>query len=184
MEDLFTIDCGDILLREFIVEDAEKVYKFANQKEISKFLPDWKTSREQRLEWVRDYEIPGNKEFLKAASESNIKEQMLKTGVVLKETNEFIGWCCTCIKRELPPPNREINYAITKEHCGKGYATKAVLGLTKYLLENTNLDQLIIIALIENTRSNRVIQKSGFNFVKEIELENQMYNYYELNKNI
>ncbi len=182
MDDLFTIDCGDILLREFIIEDAEKVYRFAHEKDISTFLPDWQTSKEQRFEWVRDYEIPWNKEFLKAAPEANITEHMLKTGIVLKETNEFIGWCCTCIKKELSPPNREINYAVTKEHCGKGYATKAVLGLTTYLFNHTNVDHLIMIALRENTASNRVIQKSSFYFVHEIEIKNQTYNYYELSK--
>ncbi len=182
MDELFTIDCGNILLREFLLEDAEDVSRLAHEKDISTFLPDWTTSKEQRLEWVRDYEIPGNKAFLQAASASNITDHMLKTGVVLKETNEFIGWCCTCIKRELPPPNREINYAITKDYCGKGYATQAVLGLTRYLFEHTNVDHLIIIALTENIASNRVIQKSGYHFIQDLTIDNQKYHSYELCK--
>jgi RimJ/RimL family protein N-acetyltransferase len=182
MNNIFTIDCGKIFLREFIIEDAEKIYEFAKEEDISKFLLDWKTSKEQRLEWVRDYEIQWNKEFLQAASTYSIKDQMLKMGVVLKKTDEFIGWCCTCIKSELPPPNREINYAITKRYCRNGYATKAVSGLTEYLFEHTNIDHLIILADPENIASNRVIQKSGFRFQRDIVMNNEIRNYSELSK--
>ena len=40
---------------------------------------------------------------------------IFKTRVFIKETDEFIGWCCTGIKDELPSPNREIMYAISSE---------------------------------------------------------------------
>ena len=182
-EKLFTIDCGEILLREFILEDAEKIYTLANETDISKYLPDWKTSKQQRLEWVRDYEIPWNKDFLEAASGiPNIQGQMLKLGVILKRTNEFIGWCCTTIKKELPAPNREINYAISKDHCCKGYATKAALGMIKFLFEQTNIEHLIVIALLDNIPSNRVINKCGFRFVHKVTIKNEEYNYYDMSK--
>ncbi len=87
MKNLFTIDCGEIYLREFILEDAENIYTLANETEISKYLPGWKTTREQRLEWVREYKIPWNREFLEAASgKLDVQETPLNLGVVLKET--------------------------------------------------------------------------------------------------
>ncbi|MBM7608957.1 RimJ/RimL family protein N-acetyltransferase [Lysinibacillus composti] len=51
MNPLFTIDCGEIMLREYRVEDADAIYEITSQPEVHEFLPDFKTTREQRLDW-------------------------------------------------------------------------------------------------------------------------------------
>ncbi|WP_242225102.1 GNAT family N-acetyltransferase [Bacillus cereus group sp. BfR-BA-01380] len=181
MNDLFIIDCGEILLREYRIDDADAIYELTSQPEVYEFLPDFKTTREQRLDWVTNYEIPSNKAFL--ASVPNIdKQTYLRLAIILKETGKFIGFCMTGIKEELPAPNREIAYAISKHYRNKGYTTKAAKGLINYLFEKTNVELLNAVALIQNVSSNRVIQKSGFAFVGEIEIENQKYFHYTLHK--
>lgn len=181
MSDLFTIDCGDIILREFQVEDVDAIYEITSQPEVYEFLPDWKSTREQRLDWVTNYEIPSNKSFLSAVP--NIEtENYLKLGIILKETGEFIGFCNTGIKEELPAPNREIVFAISKHYRNKGYTTKAVKGLINYLFHQTNTEQLNAVVLIQNGSSSRVIQKCGFKYVGDIEIEQQTYHHYILQK--
>ncbi|MGE7881643.1 GNAT family N-acetyltransferase [Bacillus sp. NPDC094077] len=180
---LFKIDCGDIYLQEFSIEDAENIYKIANQPEIEKFLPDWKSTKEQRVNWVVNYEIPANKAFLDAVTKTtNIDGHFLKLGVFIKDTNEFIGWCCTGIKEELPSPNREIMYAISSEYQNNGYATKATKGLINYLFKNTNVDVLNAVALINNVPSNKVIEKCGFTYMSQQTIENQLFKHYLLGK--
>ncbi|WP_002147480.1 GNAT family N-acetyltransferase [Bacillus cereus] len=180
---LFRIDCGDIYLQEFTIKDAESIYKISNQPEIEKFLPDWKSTKEQRVNWVTNYEVPENKAFFDAVKlTSNVEEYSLKLGVFITSTNEFIGWCCTGIKEELPSPNREIMYAISSEYQNKGYATQATKGLIGYLFENTNVDALNAIALINNVPSNKVIEKCGFTYMRQQTIENQLYNHYQLSK--
>ncbi|MEI4770275.1 GNAT family N-acetyltransferase [Psychrobacillus sp. FJAT-51614] len=182
MNDLFTIDCGEILLREYSVEDVDAIYEITSQPEVYEFLPDFKTTREQRLDWVTNYEIPSNKMFLAAVP--NIEEQTyLRLGIILKETGKFIGFCMTGIKENLSAPNREIAYAISRNYRNRGYTTKAAKGLSNYLFEKTNVELLNAIALTNNISSSRVIQKSGFKFVEEIEIENQKYYHYILHKN-
>ncbi|MBE3641548.1 GNAT family N-acetyltransferase [Bacillus cereus group sp. MYBK226-2] len=180
---LFRIDCGEIYLQEFTVEDAESIYNISNQPEIEKFLPDWKSTKEQRINWVVNYEILENKAFLHAVRiTTNIDDHILKLGIFKKTTNEFIGWCCTGIKDELPAPNREIMYAVSSEYHNNGYATKATKGLINYLFEKTNVDVLNAIALINNVASNKVIEKCGFIYLSEQEIANQLYNHYQLSK--
>ncbi|MGK8683933.1 GNAT family N-acetyltransferase [Bacillus cereus] len=180
---LFRIDCGDIYLQEFTITDAESIYNISNQPEIEKFLPDWKSTKEQRINWVVNYEIPENKAFLHAVRiTTNIDDHILKLGIFKKTTNEFIGWCCTGIKDELPAPNREIMYAVSSEYHNNGYATKATKGLVDYLFEKTKVDVLNAIALINNVASNKVIEKCGFIYLSEQEIENQLYNHYQLSK--
>lgn len=97
---LFRIDCGKIYLQEFTVEDAESIYNISNQPEIEKFLPDWKSTKEQRINWVVNYEIPENKAFLHAVRiTTNIDDHILKLGICKKTTNEFIGWSLHRYKR-------------------------------------------------------------------------------------
>ncbi|HDR3524996.1 TPA: GNAT family N-acetyltransferase [Bacillus cereus] len=170
-------------MQEFSIKDADSIYRISNQPEIFKFLPDWKSTKEQRVDWVTNYEIPANKAFLDAAvNTSNIDGHFLKLGVFIKETDEFIGWCCTGIKDELPSPNREIMYAISSEFQKKGYATKASKGLINYLFTNTNLDVINAVALINNVSSNKVIEKCGFTYLSQQTIENELYNHYILNK--
>ncbi|EJV94052.1 Acetyltransferase [Bacillus toyonensis] len=165
---LFRIDCGDIYLQEFTMKDTESIYKISNQPEIEKFLPDWKSTKEQRVNWIINDEIPANKAFLEAVkTTNNIDNHMLKLGIFKQATNEFIGWCCTGIKEELPSPNREIMYAISSEYQNNGYATKATKGLIDYLFKKTNVNVLNAIALIKNVPSNKVIEKCGFTYMSQ-----------------
>jgi RimJ/RimL family protein N-acetyltransferase len=146
-------------------------------------LPDWKSTKEQRVDWVTNYEIPANKEFLYATEKtSDIEDRILKLGIFIKETDEFIGWCCTGMKDELPTPNREIMYAISSEYQNKGYATKASKGLIEYLFTNTNSEIINAVALINNVSSNKVIEKCGFNYLGQQTIENEIYNHYVLSK--
>ncbi|TDL31865.1 N-acetyltransferase [Jeotgalibacillus sp. S-D1] len=182
-EELFKIDCGDIYLQEFSIEDADNIYKISNQSEISEFLPDWKSTKEQRIDWVTNYEIPANKSFLDAVKNTaDIEQHFLKLGVFIKATDEFIGWCCTGIKEELPAPNREIMYAISSNYHRKGYATKASIGLINYLFTNTNVETINALALINNVSSNKVIKKCEFTHQNKLTIENKIYNHYTLNK--
>lgn len=182
-KDVFTIECKDIVLREFQLEDLDAIYTITLQPEIIEFLPDWKATKEKRREWLTKYEIKENKEFLEAVPNiPNIKGHALRLGIVLKETNELIGWCCSGLKDELPLPNREIGYAISKDYRCKGYTTQAAEGLIKYLFEKTNTEVLNAIALTYNTPSNRVIQKCGFKFISNIEIENKEFYHYKLSK--
>lgn len=177
----FAIQCKDVILREFVADDLDKFHSLTWQPEIYEYLPGWNVSKEQRKDWFLNYEIPENKQFLSAVSRGeDIGGLRLRLGIVLKETGELIGWCCTGIKDELPPPNREIMYAISKDHRGKGYTTQAAQGLIGYLFESTNARVLNAVALLNNVASNKVIQKCGFNLQGIIEIDDEKYNYYKL----
>ncbi len=176
-----TIDCGEIILREYRIEDVDALYELTSQPEVHEFIPGSKATREQRLNWITNYEIPSNKEFLAAVP--NIEGQnYLNLGIFIKETGEFIGFCNTGIKEELPAPNREIGYAISKHYRNKGYTTKAAKGLINYLFENTNVELLNAVARIDNVSSNKVIQKIGFHFIGDIEIDDQKFYHYTIHK--
>lgn len=180
-KEVFTIDCSDIVLREFRLEDLDELYNLTLQPEITDFLPDWIGTKDQYKKWLEEIYIKANKEFLKAIP--NIENEALIFGIILKETKEFIGWCFTALKDELPCPNREIGYAISKYHRNKGYTTQAVEGMIKFLFEKTNVEVLNALALTYNISSNRVIQKCGFKYINDIKIDDRQFHYYKISKN-
>ena len=180
---LFKLDCGDIYLQEFSLNDAYPIHRISNQPEISHFLPDWKSTVEQRVDWLTHYEIPANKAFLEAAANTgNVADHFLKMGVFRKDTEELVGWCCSGKKEELPAPNREIMYAISSEHQGNGYATKASIGLIEYLFTHTNVDLLNAVAHIDNDSSIKVIEKCGFTYQRQVTIDEEQYLHYRMSK--
>ncbi|GKX66475.1 GNAT family N-acetyltransferase [Inconstantimicrobium mannanitabidum] len=181
LSNLFTIGCEDIVLREFRLEDLDELYALTLQPEITDILPDWKATKEQRKEFLTNMHMPSNKIFLKSVP--NVGDTWFTVGIILKKTSEFIGWCCTGPCDELPKPNREIGYAISKYHRNKGYTTQAVMAMIKYLFENTEVKFLNAIALTTNKPSNRVIEKCGFNYTDNVTIGDREFYHYILSKN-
>jgi len=179
MKNILVIGCKDICLREFMLKDLDKLYELTLQKEITDFLPDWISTKEQREKWLIE-DIQENKDFFKSLP--SVGDQCLRLAIVLKETDEMIGWCCSGIEDELPPPNRGIAYAISKDHRGKGYTTQAAQGLITYLFNQTDVEELCAMALLRNISSNRVIEKCGFNHMGTVEVGKKEFNYYKINK--
>jgi RimJ/RimL family protein N-acetyltransferase len=98
--------------------------------------------------------------------------------MTLRQSGEFIGWCCTGIKDELPPPNRELVYAVVERFRNRGYATQAVSALVAYLFAETDASAVNAVALVGNAPSNRVIQKSGLPRVGLVQIEGEPYHHY------
>lgn len=178
---LFAIECEDIVLREFRLEDLDELYALTLQPEITDILPDWKATKEQRKYFLTNMHMQSNKIFLKSVP--NVGDTWFTVGIILKKTNEFIGWCCTGPCDELPKPNREIGYAISKYHRNKGYTTQAVMAMIKYLFANTEVNFLNAIALTTNKSSNRVIEKCGFNYTDNVTIGDREFYHYILSKN-
>jgi Acetyltransferases, including N-acetylases of ribosomal proteins len=180
---VFIIDCKDVVLREYQIEDLDAIYNITLQPEVKEFLPDWVAAKEKRREWLSKYEIPENKKCFDSFPDfPNSNEYILRLGIILKETNELIGCITSGLKKELPPPNREIGYVISNDYTGNGYATQATKGLIKFLFENTNIDVLNATALTYNAPSNRVIQKCGFKLLGTMEIMGKDFYYYKIDK--
>ena len=180
-DEILTIDCKDIILREYLIEDLDALHNLTWEPHFHEFLVDWNVSKEQREEWFLNYEIPENKRFLQAVStDGDIGEIRLRLGIISKATGKFIGVCGTGILDKISPPKREIYYGISSEYRNKGYTTQAVKGLINYLFCNTRTEELVAIAQICNLPSNRLIRKSGFVFHSDIEIKQKKYHYYTM----
>lgn len=62
---------------------------------------------------------------------------------------------------------REIGYVLSKDYWGKGLMPEAVNSVIQFCFEKENYDYLMCSHFVINSQSKRVIEKSGFRFVKE-----------------
>jgi len=69
---------------------------------------------------------------------------------------------------------REIGYALSKDYWGQGLMTEAVRAVIDWLFGQQRLDFLLIYHFEHNARSRRVIEKTGFQFVKIVTYDTQL----------
>lgn len=122
---------------------------------------------------------------------AHIRQQYAEHGiarwaVLLKETNEFIGWAGLKWMTE-PIRGRsnyyDLGYRLIESHWGKGYATEASLALLQYAFEQLNIETVSAIADIENRGSNRVLQKIGMTCTGQFLLDGIQHNWYDIQCN-
>ena len=164
-----------LILRKLKKEDAESVFSnWASDPEVCKYLT-WNphksiedTNRIMDI-WLKEYENPNTFRF----------------GIVLKENDELIGAIDVV---GFIDGNPEIGYCLSRKYWNKGYMSEACKAFTNYLFSN-GYESIIIEADENNIASNKVIEKTGFKFVKKETKQSSIYkpeiitvNWYILNK--
>ena len=118
----------------------------------------------------------------------NIRKQYIENGigrwaVILKETNEFIGW--SGIKLITEPINNhqnfyEIGYRFIQKHWGKGYATEAGLAFVDLAFNEMKVPFLYAYADSGNSDSRHILEKLGMQYVNSFEFEGEEEVWYEM----
>ena len=86
--------------------------------------------------------------------------------VELKETGELIG--DTGVNEvEGSPDEAEIGYEICKKYSGNGYAAELLKAMTAFIKRTFGMNVLYGRVMRGNNASVRVLEKNGYEFVKE-----------------
>lgn len=147
------IETERLILREFTVNDVEELHSICSQPYILKWMPDWKRTVAERMEWISW--VQNN--YLKATK--NAARIML--AVTLKSSKQLIGMIGIGNKEEV---NNEIEiaYFISEKYCSNGYISEASKAMIEWAFTNLKLDYLIAIVEPDNIPSQRVVEKCGF----------------------
>ena len=147
------IETERLILREFTLNDVEKLHSICSQPYILKWMPDWKRTVAERKEWISW--VQNN--YLKVTK--NVAKIMI--AVTLKSNKQLIGMVGIGNKEEV---NNEIEiaYFISENYINKGYISEASKAMTEWAFTNLKLDYLIAIVEPDNISSQRVVEKCGF----------------------
>jgi ribosomal-protein-alanine N-acetyltransferase len=153
-----TLETERLILRDWQETDLDDFYEYTKVEGVGEMAG-----------WLHHE----SKETSKSILDAFIREGDVYA-IVLKENNKAIG--SLGIHNRIEPDyeaeiQREIGYVLSKDYWGKGYVPEAVKAAIIYIFEELNADVIWCGHFLENTQSQRVIEKSGFKFYKDHVLE-------------
>lgn len=158
-----------LIIREFNLDDAKAVYHFNAPKEVNRFTGDagMCESIEDAEKIIGDIWLVEYKKFGYG-----------RWAVVLKETNEVIGFCG--FKNESRIKAVDIGYRFHPNYWGKGYATESNIACIEYAKQHMDLDRVLGDAVAENLGSIKVLIKLGMSYIEQYQEDEFTVNRYEI----
>ncbi len=98
---------------------------------------------------------------------------------IYKVNRQLIGHCGLEYLADLNEV--EVNYLLARQYWRQGLATEAALTLIRYGLQTLQLKRLVAIAKPENLASLRVMEKTGMQYDKNIQLYGFEWAFYTIN---
>jgi [ribosomal protein S5]-alanine N-acetyltransferase len=164
-----------LLMRQILPEDAQNIFELDNNPNVMQYLGG-KT--------ITDINLIHNK--IKRIRKEYEDYKIARFAVILKETNEFIGW--SGIQFVTEEENNHINYydlgyRLNENFWGKGYGLEAALPWVKYAFEEMKIEILTAGAHEDNIGSNKILQKCGMKYINQYDWETFPWNWYEITSN-
>ena len=155
------IETERLWLREYVPEDAAATFELGSNPEVLRYTGDvCLTSIDEArtllcLHPIADYRKYG----------------FGRWGVVVKDNGRLIGFAGLKYLDELREV--DVGYRLLPEYWGNGLATEAARASVCYGFETLKLSRIIGLVDPQNTRSVRVLEKSGLSFERTIEYASQ-----------
>lgn len=156
------LETDRLILRELQFSDAEALFEMDNNPKVHLYLGNEPV---QSIDEVHEY--------IKNIQNQYIKNGIGRFAVVLKETNEVIGWAG--IKFVTEPENNhtnfyDIGFRLQEKHWQKGYGLEAAKAWLDYGFNKMKITIMFASAHIDNHGSNAILQKIGM-----IQIERYFY---------
>ncbi len=145
------IETPRLLLREFVLNDAENIWELNSDPEVIKYTgdPPFETIEKARefLLNYKDYE----------------KNSFGRWAVITKASNSFIGWCGLKFNEQNLV---DIGFRFFRREWNKGYATEAAHACLVYGFKELNLNEIIGRVARQNKASIKVLEKLSMDYWK------------------
>jgi RimJ/RimL family protein N-acetyltransferase len=149
---LTSLQTERLLLRPFIVDDAEFILTLLNEPSFLRYIGDKKV---RNLDDARQYILTGPV----ASYERHGFGLCL---VELRESHTPIGMCGLLKREELPDP--DIGFALLPDFWNKGFALEASTAVLNDARERLKLQRILAITSVDNDASINLLQRLGFTF--------------------
>jgi len=166
-----SIETERLLLRELLPTDDVGMFELDSNPQVHIYLGNKPvTSIEQVREAI-----------------ANIRQQYLENGigrwaVILKETNEFIGWSGLKLEKNVNGYQTfyDLGYRFIQKHWGQGYAYETAKAFVDFGFNDMKLEKINAYADFDNLASRRVLEKVGMHFVNAFDDEGTQEVWYEI----
>ncbi|HPL55857.1 MAG TPA: GNAT family N-acetyltransferase [Bacilli bacterium] len=168
-----TLETERLILRPWLLSDLDDFYEYSKVDGVG-----------QMAGWSPHKNIEESAQILKVF----IKEKKV-FAIVLKETGKVIGSLGIEEVREKsmlasPLKGRELGYVLNKDFWGRGLMPEAVKKVIDYCFTDLDCDFLLCGYFQWNHQSQRVCEKAGFQFYKQIKFATRFATLEKTNLNI
>lgn len=138
-----------LFLRKLSEADLDSVSAMRADPDVMRYIRE-PQKRDEALNWIN------------LVSSRWEGEKIGFCSLILKETDQFVGWCGLWQLKETD--EIEVGYALFKEFWGRGLALEASEPFLGYGFTDLNLPKIVACANPNNTGSRRVMEKLGMTF--------------------
>jgi [ribosomal protein S5]-alanine N-acetyltransferase len=158
-----------IIIREFLPQEQQTFLDLFKDKQVTQYLPDFSPEKCQEMfsELLDNYE----------------KKKLSRWAIFDTVNNNFIGMCVARIF-VYNTSQIEIGYVLSREYWGKGIATEVCKAITQYSFENTNTKEVVAITDINNSGSQNVLQKAGFERLDDLIRNEEAMAYFKIERSV
>ncbi|MBN2533716.1 MAG: GNAT family N-acetyltransferase [Spirochaetales bacterium] len=144
------LETNRLFLRRFKKEDINFIYTHFSNKDVSKYLYDSEPpgnidEANCILEWCMDFN----------------SERHIRWCILLKKGLKPIG-TCGFHNYDIQNNSAEIGYDLSNIYWNKGYMSEALKKMLLYGFDDLCLNRIYACVYVENIRSNKLLEKSGF----------------------
>jgi RimJ/RimL family protein N-acetyltransferase len=139
-----------LVLREWTLGDAQALFEICCDAEVMLYIGTGKPYKT----------VDEAEKFLRWAVVYQKENGFCRWAVVEKASGKIVGSCGYAYTHEMPEP--ELGYLFERAVWGKGFATEAARACLNYGFEKLGFREIIAITDLENTASQRVLEKIGF----------------------
>ncbi|MES2377894.1 MAG: GNAT family N-acetyltransferase [Bacteroidota bacterium] len=153
-------------IREFLPEELDTYLNHFIDERVLQFIP--KRSTDERItifnNALKQYEIIKTKGIW---------------GIFSKADGSFMG---SCLLRdfELQPGAVELGYSLDHKHWGKGIASEMATAIIEHGFTDANVKEIVAVTELENTGSQRVLEKAGLTRVDNLIRNSEELAYFRL----
>jgi ribosomal-protein-alanine N-acetyltransferase len=159
------IETKHLLLRKFVLSDAEFVYKnWAKDKNVTKYLT-----------WEPHPDVDNTKRILENWISNYSKNDFYQWAIILKEINEPIGSISVVQQRD-DIKMVHIGYCIGEKWWHQGITSEALFSLIKFFFEEVGLNRVESRHDPNNQNSGKVMLKCGMKYegtMRQADINNQ-----------
>ena len=166
------LETDRLILRELKLSDAEVFFAMDSNPKVHKYL--WNKPVQKIDETI---------EIIAFVRKQYIDNGIGRFAIILKETNEFVGWAG--LKYNTEVVNNKVNfydigYRLDEKFWEKGYASEAKYAWLNYAFETMKIKTIEAAAHSDNAASNRILQKIGMQMTEQYLENGVLWNWYQL----
>ncbi|RTY82069.1 N-acetyltransferase [Flavobacterium sp. LS1P28] len=166
------LETDRLILREMLFSDADALFEMDSNPKVHQYL------------WNKPLtDISEVHSYIELVRAQYFRNNIGRFVVVLKETNELMGWAGLKYNTEMVNNKvhfYDIGYRLNEKFWGKGYASEASFAWLDYGFNVMKIKIMEAAAHTDNIASNRILKKIGLKMTEQY-LENGVsWNWYEL----